>query len=70
VSVILFGVFHVEEITMPSVVEDAATLFLIANPTSQVQDDGEAVINTGTIKYPSKIVDIPRLANTLYSCSG
>jgi hypothetical protein len=37
VSVVLFGVFRVEEITMALVVEDAAETFLIANPVSRVQ---------------------------------
>jgi hypothetical protein len=36
VSVVLFGVFRVEEITMALVVEDAGETFLIANPVSGV----------------------------------
>lgn len=69
VTVIIFGIFAIEDISMPAVVDDhdASTLELIANPAKVYQQSENAVLdNQGTLIN----VDIRSIHSCIYCDSG
>lgn len=69
-SVVLFGVFQVEEISMPALVKDAAHTSVIANPGVQMKEhEGDAIKSPSVVSSPSNIVDIDCILDTLYTNS-
>jgi hypothetical protein len=57
-TVVLFGVFQVEEILMPNRVEDAVNRFLVANPFNQETKASGAVGAVGNASPPAPFFDI------------
>lgn len=50
VTIILFGTFSIEDISMPAVVDDASELGLIANPACVYRESEDAILNNvGTL---------------------
>jgi hypothetical protein len=70
-SIILFGFFQVEEITMPAVVEEAANLYLLANPGIKgPEEDAKQVAGQPmSNESSSKFMDVAQVLRKLSDIS-